>query len=212
MKTFKGLFSKDKKTKETPLSESETVKDRPGVSRINCHSKATNMLPQEVVGELKASKAREELPGQATQPPTSSSRSKFVDMKTGSDFKPQNSAQSKQKSIEQADEKMPVKQAVEFAEVKDDLQNSGCADGFPAPASDDFVESPMTTRAYAAVPILEQTKLPRGGVSVDTKAVGRVQVSLTISEDLLYLSVRLTPELTFHCSSMVFLQKQSKIA
>ena len=30
---------------------------------------------------------------------------------------------------------------------------------------------------YDAIPVLEQTKLPRGGVSVETKAVGRVQVS-----------------------------------
>lgn len=29
---------------------------------------------------------------------------------------------------------------------------------------------------YDSIPVLEQTKLPRGGVSVDTQAVGRVQV------------------------------------
>lgn len=32
--------------------------------------------------------------------------------------------------------------------------------------------------SYDEVPILDQTKLPRGGVSVDTKAVGRVQVCI----------------------------------
>jgi hypothetical protein len=31
--------------------------------------------------------------------------------------------------------------------------------------------------AYDAIPLLEQTKLPRGGLSMETKAVGRVQVS-----------------------------------
>jgi hypothetical protein len=31
--------------------------------------------------------------------------------------------------------------------------------------------------AYDAIPLLEQTKLPRGGISMETKAVGRVQVS-----------------------------------
>lgn len=30
--------------------------------------------------------------------------------------------------------------------------------------------------SYEQIPLLEQTKLPRGGVSIDTKAVGRVQV------------------------------------
>ena len=31
--------------------------------------------------------------------------------------------------------------------------------------------------AYDSIPVLEQTKLPRGGISMETKAVGRVQVS-----------------------------------
>ena len=31
--------------------------------------------------------------------------------------------------------------------------------------------------AYDSIPLLEQTKLPRGGISMETKAVGRVQVS-----------------------------------
>lgn len=37
-------------------------------------------------------------------------------------------------------------------------------------------EGPTIANNYAAIPVLEQTKLPRGGVSVETKAVGRVQV------------------------------------
>ena len=39
-------------------------------------------------------------------------------------------------------------------------------------------DPPHIARAYDDIPILEQTKLPRGGVSVETKAVGRVQVRL----------------------------------
>lgn len=31
--------------------------------------------------------------------------------------------------------------------------------------------------AYDSIPLLEQTKLPRGGISMETKAVGRIQVS-----------------------------------
>lgn len=38
-------------------------------------------------------------------------------------------------------------------------------------------EAPQVVKAYEMIPVLEQTKLPRGGVSVETKAVGRVQVS-----------------------------------
>lgn len=37
-------------------------------------------------------------------------------------------------------------------------------------------DSPYKAKAYDEIPLLEQTKLPRGGVSVETKAIGRVQV------------------------------------
>lgn len=40
-----------------------------------------------------------------------------------------------------------------------------------------FEDAPHVVRSYNAVPVLEQTKLPRGGVSMETQAVGRVQVS-----------------------------------
>lgn len=39
-------------------------------------------------------------------------------------------------------------------------------------------DSPEVAAAYNAIPLLEQTPLPRGGVSMDTQAVGRVQVCL----------------------------------
>jgi len=39
-------------------------------------------------------------------------------------------------------------------------------------------EPPHMTKSYNGIPVLEQTKLPRGGVSVETQAVGRVQVRL----------------------------------
>jgi len=37
--------------------------------------------------------------------------------------------------------------------------------------------------AYDSIPLLEQTKLPRGGISMETKAVGRVQVRKCVSMD-----------------------------
>lgn len=42
-------------------------------------------------------------------------------------------------------------------------------------------DAPTVVKSYDAVPLLEQTKLPRGGVSMDTEAVGRVQVCVTSS-------------------------------
>ena len=41
---------------------------------------------------------------------------------------------------------------------------------------EDFIDAPHVAKSYDSLPLLEQTKLPRGGVSVETKAVGRVQV------------------------------------
>lgn len=54
-------------------------------------------------------------------------------------------------------------------------------------------DAPHVVLSYDAVPVLEQTKLPRGGVSVDTKAVGRVQVrssrnSYTITMVIIYMA------------------------
>lgn len=54
--------------------------------------------------------------------------------------------------------------------------------------------APQLIQAYDAIPILEQTHLPRGGVSVETQAVGRVQVRSGITS--LFLVV-----LTFSFSS-----------
>jgi len=39
-------------------------------------------------------------------------------------------------------------------------------------------DAPNIVKAYDAVPVLEQTRLPRGGVSVETKAVGRIQYGI----------------------------------
>jgi hypothetical protein len=38
-------------------------------------------------------------------------------------------------------------------------------------------DPPQVVRSYDAIAVLDQTKLPRGGVSIETSAVGRVQVS-----------------------------------
>ena len=39
-----------------------------------------------------------------------------------------------------------------------------------------FDDAPYVVRSYNTIPLLEQTKLPRGGISMETEAVGRVQV------------------------------------
>ena len=47
-------------------------------------------------------------------------------------------------------------------------------------SSGNKLDAPHVVKAYDAIPVLEQTKLPRGGVSVETKAAGRVQVGFSL--------------------------------
>jgi hypothetical protein len=63
------------------------------------------------------------------------------------------------------------------AMMENDFHSSGMIDMIS--------DSPEHSKAYELIPDLEQTKLPRGGVSIETKAVGRVQVRL--DESLLLL-------------------------
>jgi hypothetical protein len=40
-----------------------------------------------------------------------------------------------------------------------------------------LIDDPIMCRMYEAIPELELTTLPRGGTSIETDAVGRIQVS-----------------------------------
>ena len=46
------------------------------------------------------------------------------------------------------------------------------------PSKDHLSFDDPASRMYEQIPLLEVTKLPRGGISIETEAVGRVQVSL----------------------------------
>jgi hypothetical protein len=83
---------------------------------------------------------------------------------------------------------------------------------------DDEEDSPNLVMSYNAVPVLEQIKLPRGGVSVDTKAVGRVQVRTHMRSLAIKVFLFCCHECILHCLglgcilySLVFLQRQSRI-
>lgn len=39
-------------------------------------------------------------------------------------------------------------------------------------------DDPIVTEGYASVPLLDMQQLPRGGISIETKAVGRVQFGI----------------------------------
>jgi len=79
-------------------------------------------------------------------------------------------------------------------------------------------EDPSVTRMYHLIPELETTKLPRGGISVDTEAVGRVQVSVfahvCVGISIFSFHMRILPIGLFAIDrySLEYRQRQSKIA
>jgi hypothetical protein len=63
--------------------------------------------------------------------------------------------------------------------------------------------------AYDSIPLIEQIKLPRGGISMETKAVGRIQVSIALLFALFIYEYRRA--LTYYIPlSLVFLRRQLK--
>lgn len=83
-------------------------------------------------------------------------------------------------------------------------------------------DSSVVIKTYSDVPVLESNRLPRGGISIETKAVGRVQVSypFEFEDSALFLSLRSSFSLIclyflilqYPYKSTAFLQKPSKIA
>jgi len=69
--------------------------------------------------------------------------------------------------------------------LSDPGNNNGTAGG-GAFADSSAGDAPHVTKAYDEIPVLEQTKLPRGGVSVETSAVGRIQVRAFICKLWMY--------------------------
>jgi hypothetical protein len=87
----------------------------------------------------------------------------------------------------------------------------------PSEERNGFKDSPQIKKAYDAIPVLEQNKLPRGGVSIETKAVGRIQVSKKCRKKAFMwrLSFFLFALIKTHfilLFSLVFHRKRSRIA
>ena len=66
--------------------------------------------------------------------------------------------------------------SLQLEDVQDPSMNSTTPEGTATPDYPDESEDPFLISSYGDISVLEQTKLPRGGVSVETSAVGRVQV------------------------------------
>jgi hypothetical protein len=63
------------------------------------------------------------------------------------------------------------------------VQSSGVGETTDYQATADPNQVGKQGDAYDSIPLMEQTKLPRGGISIETKAVGRIQVSLCSKPD-----------------------------
>jgi hypothetical protein len=76
--------------------------------------------------------------------------------------------------------------------AKDDMKNGGRSpvdkkvDEVVVPRSGTEDRHATISKAYDSIPLLEQTKLPRGGISIETAAIGRVQVRLIVCFVCLY--------------------------
>jgi hypothetical protein len=67
--------------------------------------------------------------------------------------------------------------SIQLEDIQDPSLHSNTPEGTATPEYPDESEDPFLISSYGDISVLEQTKLPRGGVSVETSAVGRVQVS-----------------------------------
>lgn len=74
--------------------------------------------------------------------------------------------------------------SVQLEDTHEPSINSNTPEGTATPEYPDESEDPFLISSYGDIPVLEQTKLPRGGVSVETSAVGRVQVSAMVRNHL----------------------------
>jgi hypothetical protein len=95
-----------------------------------------------------------------------------------------------EKTTEPADALLGLKTAAPMIQEKRTASplHSPEAAAAAAAGCHDEGESPGLLLSYNQIPVLEQTKLPRGGVSVETKAVGRVQVSFIVDRCVLFVS------------------------
>lgn len=68
-------------------------------------------------------------------------------------------------------------------------------------------DDPSVVAGYNSVPLIELDRLPRGGITLETKAVGRIQVR----EGRCFLRIVGSPPNGMDCS-LVFLRRRSRIA
>ena len=146
---------------------------------------ANNKVDEKSSGEFKKNKSAESKTAKTSDSKPSDKSAEFktpvaANTMPGSE-KPAENENSSGKGQPQRPTPSPTK--IMDGDVYGDPSGQGLADINDILPHDDYQddeESPHIVLSYESIPVLEQTKLPRGGVSVDTKAVGRVQVRCII--------------------------------
>ena len=161
-------------------SNSERIKEAPKASSPSIIHKET-ISEEDTAASAPSTNSTAPAPAPAPAPPTSP--------KKGSDEKKKEDPPKKNQNSSSGDKKEANKK---------DSSNAagGSKDKNDKPGNDDPSEAFET---YSDVPALDSIKLPRGGISIETKAVGRIQVRIRWSHgcvvcslpcQLLRLSVR----------------------
>ena len=147
-------------------------------------------LRNELAGfKLPPKKATEPKHGTKKAVPVTPTEPERKSKNTVMDLKKRHSGGKGGNPLKSMDDKMPVvsvaKSASERIEKK--IKGNGASPPPPPPVKENVKEvfvpessgqdrHTTISNAYDSIPLLEQTRLPRGGISIETKAVGMVQV------------------------------------
>jgi hypothetical protein len=171
--SFKRIFRRKSKKKS---SDTETADDTTGDEVADSNNRPASLFQPQRQRTIPA--------GDSTSTVQTSSQSSIA--RRNSD-----QLDSTRNSVETASEIAPIEEEVEaqsknrsalrVATAKMSSKNTESEKDVQAmpPPGEAF---PDLANSYESIPFLEQTQLPRGGVSVDTKAVGRVQVRVLVDD------------------------------
>ena len=163
MKLVKKIF---KKKKEGDLRDSSSSLNAPqSAEDLKKTSEATTVSAAESTNNTETPPAPSETAVNPTPPATPTTGNKSIDHSSTPAGTPTTCNKTRSEKT---------------APTKRDNTCGNVRTGMTTPENEPAVEedSPRVVSSYASIPVLEQTKLPRGGLSVETKAVGRVQVSI----------------------------------
>lgn len=180
--SFKRIFRRKGKNKKKS-SDTETADDTTGDEVADSNNRPASLFQPQRQRTIPA--------GDSTSTVHTSSQSSIAQSQSSIARRNSDQLDSTRNSVETASEIAPIEEEVEaqsknrsalrVATAKMSSKNTESEKDVQAmpPPGEAF---PDLANSYESIPFLEQTQLPRGGVSVDTKAVGRVQVRVLVDD------------------------------